>query len=131
MRTGKTLLLALLGAALAGCEVDQQQSKKTTVTPREVYEQREKKDVLIVDVRTPEEFREERIKEAVNKPLDEINNWVKELPKDKKIYFVCRSGNRSGIAQRIAQREGYTNTYNMEGGMRAWKREGLPVVSGD
>ncbi|MDW8105972.1 MAG: rhodanese-like domain-containing protein [Armatimonadota bacterium] len=131
MRTGKTLLLALLGAALAGCEVDQQQSKKTTVTPREVYEQREKKDVLIVDVRTPEEFREERIKEAVNKPLDEINNWVKELPKDKKIYFVCRSGNRSAQAHRIAQREGYTNTYNMEGGMRAWKREGLPVVSGD
>ncbi|MDW8052562.1 MAG: rhodanese-like domain-containing protein [Armatimonadota bacterium] len=131
MRASKALLLVLLGLALAGCEVDQQQEKKATVTPREVYEQRENKDVLIIDVRTPEEFRHERIKEAINKPLDEIDKWVKELPKDKKIYFVCRSGNRSAQAQRIAQREGYTNTYNMEGGMLAWKREGLPVVSGD
>ncbi len=131
MRIVKALIGALLGVSLAACEMQEQQGAKTTVTPREVYEQRASKDVVIIDVRTPAEFRMERIKEAQNKPLDQIQNWVKDLPKDKKIYFVCRSGNRSGQAQRIAQQAGYTNAYNMEGGMLAWRREGLPVVSGE
>lgn len=56
---------------------------------------------------------------------------MEEQLKDKKIYFVCRSGNRSGQAQRVAQQAGYTNAYNMQGGMLAWRREGLPVVSGE
>ncbi|MCS7208949.1 MAG: rhodanese-like domain-containing protein [Fimbriimonadales bacterium] len=129
MRIRETLIAALLGVSVAGCEVQQAQSEKATVTPREVYEQRESKEVLIIDVRTPEEFKAERIEQAQNKPLDKIDQWVKELPKDKKIYFVCRSGNRSERAQRIAQQAGYKNAYNMEGGMLAWRREGLPVVS--
>ena len=105
--------------------------EKTTVSPREVYERRADEKVLIIDVRTPAEFRQERIEQAVNKPLDGIDKWVNELPKDKTIYFVCRSGNRSGIAQRIAAQRGYADAYNMTGGMIAWRREGLPVVSGD
>lgn len=131
MRIVKALIGALMGVSLTACEVQDAQGAKTTVTPREVYEQRESKDVVIIDVRTPAEFRMERIMEAQNKPLDQIQHWVKELPKDKKIYFVCRSGNRSGQAQRIAQQAGYKNTYNMQGGMLAWRREGLPVVSGE
>ncbi len=131
MRILKALIGVLVGTSLTACEEPHTQGEKTTVTPREVYEQRASKDVLIIDVRTPAEFRMERIKEAQNKPLDQIQQWVKELPKDKKIYFVCRSGNRSGQAQRIAQQAGYNNTYNMQGGMLAWRREGFPVVSGE
>ena len=117
--------------AFSGCDEKQDTAKKTTVSPREVYERRADEKVLIIDVRTPAEFRQERIEQAVNKPLDSIEKWVNELPKDKTIYFVCRSGNRSGIAQRIAAQRGYTDAYNMTGGMIAWRREGLPVVSGD
>ncbi|RMH10149.1 MAG: rhodanese-like domain-containing protein [Armatimonadetes bacterium] len=130
MRMGKVLIgiLALFG--LSACELQDATAQQKTVTPREVYEQRTRKDVVIIDVRTPEEFQMERIREAQNKPLQTIQEWVNTLPKDKKIYFVCRSGNRSAQAQRIAQQAGYENTYNMQGGMLAWKREGLPVVSG-
>lgn len=131
MRFFKALIGALMGISLAACETLSDQSAENTVTPREVYEQRESEDVVIIDVRTPAEFRTERIKEAQNKPLDQIQQWVKELPKDKKVYLVCRSGNRSAQAQRIAQQAGYENTYNMQGGMLAWRREGLPVVSGE
>jgi len=130
MRIGKVLMgiLALFG--LSACELQDTAAQQKIVTPREVYEQRTNKDVVIIDVRTPEEFWAERIREAQNQPLQTIQNWVNTLPKDKKIYFVCRSGNRSAQAQRIAQQAGYENTYNMQGGMLAWKREGLPVVSG-
>jgi rhodanese-related sulfurtransferase len=117
--------------ALSGCDEKQDTAKKTTVSPREVYERRTDEKALIIDVRTPAEFKQERIEQAVNKPLDSIEKWVNELPKDKTIYFVCRSGSRSGIAQRIAAQRGYTDAYNMAGGMIAWRREGLPVMSGD
>jgi rhodanese-related sulfurtransferase len=117
--------------ALSGCDEKQDTAKKTTVSPREVYERRTDEKALIIDVRTPAEFKQERIEQAVNKPLDSIEKWIHELPKDKTIYFVCRSGSRSGIAQRIAAQRGYTDAYNMAGGMIAWRREGLPVVSGD
>lgn len=127
--TISALLISIF--ALSGCNETQDTAKKTTVSPREVYEQRADEKVLIIDVRTPAEFRQERIREAINKPLDDIEKWVQELPKDKTIYFVCRSGNRSGIAQRMAAQRGYENTFNMEGGMIAWRREGLPTVSGN
>jgi rhodanese-related sulfurtransferase len=117
--------------ALSGCDEKQDTAKKTTVSPREVYERRTDEKALIIDVRTPAEFKQERIEQAVNKPLDSIEKWVNELPKDKTIYFVCRSGSRSGIAQRITAQRGYTDAYNMAGGMIAWRREGLPVMSGD
>jgi rhodanese-related sulfurtransferase len=117
--------------AFSGCDEKQGTAQKTTVSPREVYERRTDEKALIIDVRTPAEFKQERIEQAVNKPLDSIEKWVNELPKDKTIYFVCRSGSRSGIAQRIAAQRGYTDAYNMAGGMIAWRREGLPVMSGD
>ena len=127
--TISALIASLL--AFSGCDEKQGTAQKTTVSPREVYERRADEKVLIIDVRTPAEFRQERIEQAVNKPLDSIEKWVNELPKDKTIYFVCRSGSRSGIAQRIAAQRGYADAYNMTGGMIAWHREGLPVVSGD
>ena len=93
--TISALIASLL--AFSGCDEKQDTAKKTTVSPREVYERRTDEKALIIDVRTPAEFKQERIEQAVNKPLDSIEQWVNELPKDKTIYFVCRSGNRSGI----------------------------------
>ena len=78
--TISALIASLL--AFSGCDDKQDTAKKTTVSPREVYERRADEKVLIIDVRTPAEFRQERIEQAVNKPLDEIDKWVNELPKD-------------------------------------------------
>ena len=78
--TISALIASLL--AFSGCDEKQDTAKKTTVSPREVYERRADEKVLIIDVRTPAEFRQERIEQAVNKPLDEIDKWVNELPKD-------------------------------------------------
>ena len=78
--TISALIASLL--AFSGCDETQDTAKKTTVSPREVYERRADEKVLIIDVRTPAEFRQERIEQAVNKPLDEIDKWVNELPKD-------------------------------------------------
>ncbi len=86
-------------------------------------ELREKKNsVVIVDVRRPDEWVGEygHIPEAEHIVLDMLPMKIQELPKDKTIVFVCRSGARSGQAAAFAQENSYQHVYNMKGGMIEW-----------
>lgn len=83
---------------------------------------------LVVDVREPHEFRAGHIEGAQLAPLGTVENALATVPPDREIVLVCRSGNRSGQAQRRLAKRGYTNLRNMEGGMLDWADRGLPVV---
>ena len=70
--------------------------------PEANYAELVKNGAIIVDVRTPGEFRSGHIKESINIPLDDIKNKTTELKnKNKVIITCCRSGNRSGMATNI------------------------------
>ncbi|WP_416438780.1 rhodanese-like domain-containing protein [Phnomibacter sp. MR] len=67
---------------------------------------------IVVDVRTPEEYRMGHIKQSVNIPLQALSGKVAELAKKKKpIITVCRSGSRSGMAKNMLRRQG-VEAYN-------------------
>jgi rhodanese-related sulfurtransferase len=90
------------------------------VLPEEV---RDKKTQLhLVDVRRPDEWVGEygHIPGAELMTLDTLPDRVDELPKDKTIVFICRSGARSAQAAAFAKRSGYEQVFNMKGGMIAW-----------
>ncbi|RPI83881.1 MAG: rhodanese-like domain-containing protein [Chloroflexi bacterium] len=87
------------------------------------------KKPLLIDVRQPEEFREGHIPGSKLIPLGELNHRLKDLPKDREIVCICRSGNRSGAAVRKLVSAGF-KSYNMRGGMKAWQRAGLPLKKG-
>lgn len=63
-------------------------------------------------------------------PYTDIQNNLSKLPADKssKIFLYCRSGNMSDIAARALVKLGYTNVWNLDGGMIAWKQAGYQVV---
>jgi rhodanese-related sulfurtransferase len=65
-----------------------------------------------VDVRTPEEFAEGSVNDAVNIPLNEIESRIKEFEDKDEIIVFCRSGNRSSQAQRILQQNGIQHVVN-------------------
>lgn len=90
---------------------------------------KEKSKLYLLDVRQPEEFRDGHISGAKLIPLGELQQRIKELPKDQEILCICRSGNRSSSATRLLQSAGYQAT-NLNGGMIAWSRAGLPVKKG-
>ena len=100
------------------------------ISPKEAYEMIQKeKDIVILDVRTPEEYKNDgHIKNSILIPLDQLPNKVEELKKykDKKFIVYCRSGNRSVAASRFLSNLGF-KVYNLDGGIIAWKNEGLPV----
>lgn len=90
------------------------------IDPKELWEKRDQ--VAIIDVRRPEEFTGElgHIPGAKLIVLDTLPDHMDEIPKDKTIVFVCRSGGRSGRAVAFAHEEGLTSAYNMKGGMLLW-----------
>lgn len=90
------------------------------VTAEEVNEKKDQ--VMLVDVRRPDEYVGElgHIPGAQLLVLDSLPERFQELPKDKTVVFVCRSGGRSAQACAFAISNGYTSVYNMQGGMLRW-----------
>lgn len=86
--------------------------------------------LFVLDVRSPEEFREGHIPGAVNVPYDQIAARIAEVPKNKDVVLYCRSGRRAGIAADVLAANGYTRLSHLEGDMPAWIAQGRPVVEG-
>lgn len=78
---------------------------------------------FVLDVREPSEFQAGSIKGAHLIPLGALAQRLSEVPKDKPVVVVCRSGNRSARATLLLREKGYTNVENLAGGMIAWGRQ--------
>jgi rhodanese-related sulfurtransferase len=83
----------------------------------------EDNEVIVLDVRTSEEFQGGHIPNAILIPLQELENRLTELDKEKSYLVVCRSGNRSTQASEILSNNGFSTIYNMTGGMNNWAFE--------
>src|SRR5437868_14314734 len=96
------------------------------ITPEEVKRRLEAGETLnLIDVREPYENAEFNIG-GILLPLGKIQSMqtenIENLRNDE-VIFYCRSGNRSGIAAMLLEREGFTNTKNLAGGMLAWQQK--------
>jgi rhodanese-related sulfurtransferase len=91
-----------------------------------------KKDtgVFFLDVRNPDEWYPSHIAGSTLVPLGELEKRIKELPQDKEIVVVCRSGGRSSAGRGILKKAGFSQVSSMTGGMNAWNAAGYPIVSG-
>ena len=86
---------------------------------------------LLVDVREPNEFAEVRAEGAVLVPLSTLMLRYRELPQDRSLLMICRSGARSGQATAYLLANGWTDVVNVAGGTLAWELAGLPVRRGE
>ncbi|MCY0864991.1 MAG: rhodanese-like domain-containing protein [Sulfobacillus sp.] len=75
---------------------------------------------VIVDVREASEYRAGHIPRAKHISLGQLVHRLKEVPKDKTVVVVCRSGSRSGKAAELLAEAGFRNVFNMSGGMQKW-----------
>lgn len=67
---------------------------------------------LVVDVRTPAEYKDGHVKGSINLPLQTLGNNLNKLKKDQVIITCCRSGSRSGMAKRMLQANGFEQVHN-------------------
>jgi rhodanese-related sulfurtransferase len=84
----------------------------------------------IIDVRTPVEFAEVHVPQARSVPLDELKPGSLQLPKDQRVYLLCRSGQRATKAADKFAKEGFSQPVVVEGGTLAWIEANLPVTRG-
>lgn len=99
---------------------------------------KELKNEQLIDVRTPGEYDEGHIEGATNINWNDMNfeQQVSKLDKSKPIMVYCLSGGRSGSAAGALKRMGFTEIYDLQGGMRGWRQAGFaeskdaPAVSG-
>ena len=81
----------------------------------------ENEEITLLDVREVSEYKGGHIEGAVNAPLSSLDANQLPYPKDEPIYVICRSGNRSAQAASQLQDAGYTEIYDVSGGMMAWE----------
>ncbi|MCS7206763.1 MAG: rhodanese-like domain-containing protein [Dehalococcoidia bacterium] len=95
--------------------------------------QRERENVAIIDVRTPEEYQKGHVKGAHFLPVDQILERIHELPKGKKLLFICQAGQRSALAAEMAAAMGVDPDllYNIEDGTPAWIERNYPTSYGN
>jgi rhodanese-related sulfurtransferase len=98
-------------------------------TPRGTFERLA--EVQLVDCREQYEWDAGRVESAVHLPLNAIMAGAgADLDASMPVVVICRTGNRSELATMMLQARGF-EAYNLEGGMEAWAREGLPYSAPD
>jgi molybdopterin/thiamine biosynthesis adenylyltransferase/rhodanese-related sulfurtransferase len=100
------------------------------VTVRELKEMMERREnFFLLDVREPFEWDIANLRGATLIPLGELPDRLGEVPRDKKIVVHCKSGGRSAKAVGVLREAGFTDAWNVAGGINAWAREIDPDVA--
>ena len=127
-RINTSILALLLAAILAGC------ASAGGGMPKEMSVAQAKQQVeqgaFLLDVRQPEEWNEAHVPGATLIPLGELESRLAEVPKDKPVVVMCRSGNRSQEGRDILLRNGFSQVTSMAGGIKDWAANGFPTVAG-
>ena len=106
-----------------------------TISVTQLADKQSQKNVDLIDVRMPTEYREFHAEGAINVPLDSLDPKAVAdsvgAGADRPVYVICKSGNRSSKAVQKFVNSGIVNVINVNGGTTAWVEAGLPVVRGE
>jgi rhodanese-related sulfurtransferase len=86
------------------------------------------RNVILLDVRTPQEFGQGRVPGAVLIPISELERRKAEIPGNRPVVVYCAVGSRSLPAARYLSKMGYGDVYNMSDGIVGWYRNGFQIV---
>ena len=83
---------------------------------------------MLVDVRTPSEFRSQHVQGSINLPLESFKAAKLPFKRETAIHVVCQSGGRSAKFCDRLREVGYLSVYDADGGIDAWKASGMELV---
>ena len=127
-----TMVMAVLLLALAAAPAAATLQDLSPAQFKSMLEQhRDDPEVVLLDIRTPAEFRQGHIRGAL--PLDyyarDFVDRLKALDREKTYLIYCRSGNRTGRSLAIFDKLGFSKVYQLQTGLVGWARDGYPLVS--
>lgn len=112
-------------------EIEVQAGEYVDLSPSEMVEMVKQKPGTVLDVRTPQETAEGVIEGAVVNDFyeDSFADRLNELDKNQPVYVYCAAGGRSSDAAEMMVESGFTEVYNLDGGMREWKKQNMPTTN--
>ena len=131
-KTGALVVIWFMSLLLTGCLREDARLLEPRAALELMDRNRGDADFLILDVRTPGEFRRGYIEGAVLLDYYEPDFRARFAALDRAatILTYCRSGNRSSHVMALADELGFKRVFDLRGGILAWKREGLPLTTG-
>jgi len=123
------LVFALSGAMLVWPFVQRGFSRVKGVGSAQATQLLNRQDAVLLDVREPKEYEGGRLPHAIHIPLSQLDARATELAKlaARPIVIYCNTGNRSRMAASKVGKVGFKDIYSLDGGIDAWKKDGLPV----
>ena len=124
------LIAAAIVLALACQQPAPPQAAKPSISNAELAAELKKGAApVILDVRTPEEYRAGHIPGSLNVPLDQLAARLPELglAKSDEVVVHCERGGRAAQAEALLAKDGYEHVVDLEGHMKGWRESGLPV----
>jgi hydroxyacylglutathione hydrolase len=88
-------------------------------------------ETTVLDVREPEEYEQGHVPGAINLPQADLASRLDELPRDRPLALICRSGARSLRAAQFLRQVGFEQVANVQGGTLAWREAGKPLALGE
>ncbi len=130
MKTPGTFAFSLADVAGNLTVINYHQTSYREVTSNEAAELIQNEQPIILDVRTPNEYKRGHLHKSVLIPVQELQNRFKELgnDKDREILIYCATGNRSTVASKILIDSGFKHIVNMRGGIYDWSKKNYPVA---
>jgi rhodanese-related sulfurtransferase len=123
---GVLLIVALVVFLLLQMGGRNNNALASTVSVNEAYDLAQK-GAFVLDVRTVEEWNEFHAPGTTLIPLDQLASRLNEVPRDRQIVVVCRSGNRSQQGRDILLNAGLAQVTSMTGGLNEWRANGFPI----
>ncbi len=122
-------VLMILFSLVLSCSSKAEQQEYQNIDVNEAAELIRTKPVLILDVRTPEEYREGHIKGSILIPVQDLEKEYTKISDHihNPVLIYCRSGNRSVTASNILVSKGFKNLYHMKGGIKDWVKHRMPL----
>jgi rhodanese-related sulfurtransferase len=124
-----TILSVVMLLFVTACNQDQTKGEIKLVTAEEMHTLIEQKDVQLVDVRTPEEYKSGYINHSQNIDFNSptFDEDVLKLDKNKPVLLYCRSGGRSAKCAEKLKAAGFVKIFDLEGGITKWKFDGFEI----
>lgn len=123
-----TIILFIITALTNGVEAKNPKYKKvgSGIFKRQIA----KTQMVVIDVRTPEEYETAHLENAkiINFEADDFKEKISKLPKEIPVCIYCCSGNRSAKSMEILKKEGFRRVYHLKGGIKTWQEKGLKTV---